>query len=136
MKNPIVHFEIHASDVKRATKFYQDVFGWEIKQWSDWEYWMVMTGAPTMTDTKSTDKGINGGMLIRKGDAPKEGQAVNAFVCTALVENIDHTIANIEKAGGTVAVSKHALVGMAWQAYYKDTEGNIFGIHQPDENAR
>jgi hypothetical protein len=25
---------------------------------------------------------------------------------------------------------------MAWQGYYKDTEGNIFGIHQPDPNAK
>jgi len=25
---------------------------------------------------------------------------------------------------------------MAWQAYYKDTEGNIFGIHQTDKNAK
>jgi catechol 2,3-dioxygenase-like lactoylglutathione lyase family enzyme len=26
----VVHFEIHADDPKRAIKFYQDVFGWEI----------------------------------------------------------------------------------------------------------
>jgi hypothetical protein len=24
---------------------------------------------------------------------------------------------------------------MAWQGYFVDTEGNTFGIHQPDENA-
>lgn len=29
-----------------------------------------------------------------------------------------------------------AVTGMAWQGYYKDTEGNIFGIHQPDVNAK
>ena len=38
--------------------------------------------------------------------------------------------------GGKVAMPKYALPGMAWQGYYIDTEGNIFGIHQPDENAK
>ena len=31
---------------------------------------------------------------------------------------------------------KFALPGMAWQGYYIDTEGNTFGIHQPDVNAK
>jgi hypothetical protein len=31
---------------------------------------------------------------------------------------------------------KHAIAGMAWQGYYKDTEGNLFGIHQPDPSAK
>lgn len=47
-----------------------------------------------------------------------------------------HADKKIEDAGGTVALPKHALTGIAWQAYYKDTEGNIFGIHQPDKNAQ
>ena len=38
-------------------------------------------------------------------------------------------------AGGRVALPKMALTGMAWQGYYLDTEGNTFGIHQPDPNA-
>ena len=24
----------------------------------------------------------------------------------------------------------------AWQGYYLDTEGNVFGVHQPDPEAR
>ena len=30
---------------------------------------------------------------------------------------------------------KAALPGMAWQGYYLDTEGNVFGLHQPDPHA-
>jgi len=74
--------------------------------------------------------------MVRKGTAPVEGQPVNAFVCTVQVKNVDETITKIETAGDTLALAKHALTGMAWQAYYKDTEGNIFGIHQPDPNAK
>ena len=29
--------------------------------------------------------------------------------------------------GGKVAMPKYALPGMAWQGYFIDTEGNIFG---------
>jgi predicted enzyme related to lactoylglutathione lyase len=34
-----------------------------------------------------------------------------------------------------VALPKYALPGMAWQGYFIDTEGNTFGVHQPDPDA-
>ncbi len=34
-----------------------------------------------------------------------------------------------------VAMPKFALVGVAWQGYFVDPEGNTFGIHQPDADA-
>ena len=52
------------------------------------------------------------------------------------VENYDLTEAKIIENGGKVALPKFALPGMAWQGYYIDTEGNTFGIHQPDVNAK
>ena len=51
------------------------------------------------------------------------------------VEDYDATEAAILANGGTLALPKSALPGMAWQGYYLDTEGNTIGIHQPDENA-
>ena len=133
MSNRPVHFEIHADDPERAVKFYKDVFGWDIQKFDapGMEYWMMIT-APK----DSAEPGINGGLLRRKGASPSEGAAVNAYVCTMQVDNIDETIKKIEAAGGTLALPKFALLGMAWQAYYKDTEGNICGIHQPDPNAK
>ncbi len=63
--NRVIHFEIHAEKPERAAKFYTDIFGWEIKEFSGGEmkYWLVST-APK----DSKDAGINGGMLIRKGE--------------------------------------------------------------------
>ena len=52
------------------------------------------------------------------------------------VENYDITEVRIIENEGKVAKPKHALPGMAWQGYYIDTEGNIFGIHQPDVTAK
>ncbi|MEN9390061.1 MAG: hypothetical protein RLZZ283_161 [Candidatus Parcubacteria bacterium] len=133
MHNRPTHFEIQASDTNRAVKFYTDVFGWEIAKWENpgMEYWMVMT-APK----GSTDPGINGGLLKRPGGEPVDMAAVNAFVCTVQVDNYDDIHAKIMAAGGTVALPKMAFAGMAWQGYYKDTEGNIFGLHQTDTNAK
>ncbi len=51
-------------------------------------------------------------------------------------EDFDATARLIEEAGGQVALPKYALEGMAWQGYFLDSEGNTFGIHQPDENAK
>lgn len=132
MPNRIVHFEIQAENTERAQKFYTDVFGWEFPKWMDEPLYIGVMTAPK----DSKEPGINGGLLIRKGTTPTNGQSVNAFVCTVQVDNIDETIKKIETAGGTLALAKYAIMNMAWQAYYKDTEGNIFGIHQRDENAK
>ena len=39
-------------------------------------------------------------------------------------------------AGGKVSMPKFAIPKMAWQGYFIDTEGNTFGLHQADENAK
>jgi predicted enzyme related to lactoylglutathione lyase len=51
------------------------------------------------------------------------------------VEDIDALEGRVLAAGGAVALPKMPLTGLAWQAYYLDTEGNTFGVHQPDPNA-
>lgn len=102
------------------------------EDWSDYAgvpYFGAVTGDANVP-------GINGALMQRSGPPPQPGQAMNGYACTMGVEDYDSTDAKIMKAGGTVALPKHALPGMAWQGYYMDTEGNTFGIHQPDENAK
>lgn len=136
MSNRVVHFEIHAADPERAQAFYREVFGWTFPRWMEQPpYWGVMAAAEGSQE-RSPGLGINGGLMHRRGDPPKEGAPINAFVCTVQVDSFDDTHAKILSAGGTVAVPKHAIPGMAWQGFYKDTEGNVFGVHQPDEQAR
>lgn len=126
--NRVVHFEIHANDIQRAVNFYKKIFGWSFEEWKggESEYWMVMT-APK----DSKEAGINGGLLIKGGKEAGEGAGPNAYVCTIQVEDYDKTAAMIESEGGVCQMPKFDIAGMAWQGYYKDTEGNIFGIHQP-----
>ena len=74
--------------------------------------------------------------MQREGLSPSKNQVLNNFVCTIGVEDYDLIESNIISSGGKVYTPKMPLPGMAWQGYYYDTEGNIFGIHQPDENAK
>ncbi|TSC68337.1 MAG: glyoxalase/bleomycin resistance protein/dioxygenase [Parcubacteria group bacterium Gr01-1014_72] len=131
MSNRVVHFEIQADNPERAMKFYKSVFGWDFEQWGNNKYWMVMT-APK----DSKEKGINGGLLPRPCPAPAKEQGTNAYVCTVQVEDFDDIAKKIKKASGLIAMPKFALPGMAWQGYFMDTEGNTFGVHQQDKNAK
>lgn len=136
MMRPI-HFEIHAENPARAAKFYTDVFGWLFEEYPAMDYWVVYTGGVKRKwGDPVTEVGIDGGMLKRRGDPPVVGAAVNAYVVTMGCEDYDAMHAKILAAGGTVALPKMAIPGMAWQGYYKDTEGNIFGLHQPDPDAQ
>ena len=128
----IVHFEIHVNDMERAKTFYGEVFGWSFQDWSDYAgmpYFGAVTG-------NENEHGIDGALMQRQSAPPETHQALNAFACTIGVENYDLTEAKIIENGGKLAMSKFALPGMAWQGYYIDPEGNTFGIHQPDVNAK
>ncbi|OMF63340.1 glyoxalase [Paenibacillus sp. FSL R5-0490] len=128
----LIHFEVHADDMERAKKFYGEVFGWSFQDWSEYAgmpYYGAVTG-------NEEEPGINGALMKRQGPPPGANQAINGYSCTIGVEDYDAAEGRILENGGTVALPKYALPGMAWQGYYKDTEGNIFGIHQPDANAK
>ena len=128
----VVHFEIQADDVERAKAFYAAAFGWEFQDYGEVTgstYWGIVTGP-------EDQPGINGGLVQRPAPVPGEGHGTNAYVCTMGVADYDETEREILAAGGQVALPKMALTGMAWQGYYLDTEGNTFGIHQPDPEAK
>jgi uncharacterized protein len=125
----VVHFEIHAVDPERMVKFYSDLFGWSIRKWDGpGPYWLIQTGP-------AGQMGIDGGLLVRKGGAPQDGAAVNAFVCTVGVESLDATLGKVVPAGGSIALPRMAVPGVGWLAYAKDPDGNLFGMLQPDVSA-
>ena len=134
--NRVVHFEIYAADPERAAAFYRNVFGWKIEEWvvpgvripDENRYWLVTTGP-------DEEAGINGGLLFRRGPEPQERQAINAFVCTIEVDELDGYLEKAQKAGAQVDVPKMPVKGIGWIAYCKDTEGNLFGMIQNDPNA-
>jgi predicted enzyme related to lactoylglutathione lyase len=123
-----VHFEIHASNPQAAIDFYSGLFGWSFNKWEGGEYWMIHTGP----DDKP---GINGGLMPRRGPVPEAMAAMNAFVITVDVDDVDQVVAGALAAGGATALPKMPVPGIGWLAYLKDPDGNIFGVMQADTEA-
>lgn len=127
MSNRVIHFEIQADDVERAKDFYEKTFGWEIEKVMDadkggMDYWSLRTG-------NMDEPGISGGMYHRPTD-----RKINTYDCTISVKDIDKAINDVLKYGGKIRQPKGQIPGVGWFAGCLDTEGNVFGIMQPDPN--
>ncbi|MFL6582986.1 MAG: VOC family protein [Chthoniobacterales bacterium] len=124
----VVHFEIHAGDPPRAIAFYEKLFGWEFIKFEGgpMAYWIIRTG---------DGPGIDGGLHPRKGNGNADVDEVIAYVCTINVEKLDEYLDRATKLGASVCVAKMPIPRVGWLAYCKDTEGNIFGMLEPNENA-
>jgi hypothetical protein len=85
------------------------------------EYWNISTG--------DSQPGINGGLMTRRDPA-------QPCVNTMDVVDLDATIGVIEAAGGLCVVPKMPRHGVGWLAYFKDTEGQIFGAMQADTSVK
>jgi len=125
-----VYFEIHVDDPSRAMDFYGIVLGWSFEQYGEAEYWLIKTGDDTMP-------GINGGMHRRKGPAldPNARTPVVGFICTMQVRDLETILHAVTNAGGKIVKGRFAIPGVGWRAYAQDTEGNIFGLTEPDPKA-
>ena len=119
----LVHFEMNVKDVHKTISFYEDVFGWRFQKWDGpMDYWLVMTG-------DEDEPGIDGGLGYAEEGFPK---AVN----TIDIDDIDDVIKKIESKGGEIVRPKHAVPGVGWLAYFKDSEGVMSGIMQNDPKAK
>jgi uncharacterized protein len=131
----VVHFEIHASNPEGMIAFYSSMFGWSIEPWGPpGMYWIIRT-APNAAAGKE-GPGIDGGMVTRRGAAPAESQAVNAFVCTVNVDDVTASMDRAVQLGGSVALPRMAIPTVGWLAYFKDPDGNIVGVMQNDPAAK
>ena len=119
----LVHFEMNVKDVHKAISFYEDVFGWRFQKWDGpIDYWLVMTG-------DEDEPGIDGGLGYAEEGFPK-------MVNTIDVGDIDGVIKKIESKGGVIVRPKHAVPGVGWLAYFKDSEGVMSGIMQNDPRTK
>ena len=125
-----VHFEIHAEDPARAIEFYEMALGWTFKPLEGRDYWLIATGS-------HEEAGINGGLRRRQGSSPPAGAAVPliGYICTLEVRDLDTHLKAVTNAGGSIVAAKHAVPGVGWLAYARDTEGNVFGLSQADASA-
>ncbi len=114
MSNPIVHWEIGASDDSKAHKFYQNVFGWKIDAKNPMNYGMVDTGG----------QGINGGIF-------KNPQGVPYLTVYVMVDDLNAYLKKVEKAGGQTAMPPMDIPGVGQSAFFKDPDGLVVGLFKP-----
>jgi predicted enzyme related to lactoylglutathione lyase len=113
----VVHFEILADDPNRAAAFYEAALGWSVDKPEGMErYWLLSTGS-------DETPGINGGMMDRHFD--------QAVINTVQVESLTDVMAKVDANGGSLAHGPNEIPGIGTHAYFKDTEGNLFGAMQP-----
>ncbi len=118
----MVHFEIPADDMSRATEFYASTFGWQLNTIEEMDYTIAMTTAIDEATQMPTEPGaINGGMMKRSADTPSP-------VLTIGVDSIDDSMKKIEAAGGSVVQPRTEIPDMGAFAYFKDPEGNVLGL--------
>ncbi|MFN2519413.1 MAG: hypothetical protein ABR525_00010 [Candidatus Limnocylindria bacterium] len=67
---------------------------------------------------------------------PRSEHAPQPVINTVTVEKWEDGAKAVKEAGGQVLMEKTAVPGQGWFAYCKDTEGNIFGIYEDDNNAK
>ena len=120
MSNPVVWFEIAATDLERAKKFYSDVFQKEMQYVDMPDSPMYMMG--------SSAEGIAGasGALVKSADnVPSTSGTIVYFYC----DDVAVEASRVEAAGGNLIVPKTSLGEFGFMAMFIDTEGNKVGMH-------
>ncbi|OJF14802.1 VOC family protein [Couchioplanes caeruleus] len=119
----VVHFEVPFDDAERAHGFYREAFGWQLATMPEMSYTMVTTTPTDDTGGPGEPGGINGGMMARQGP-------ITSPVIVIGVEDLDDSLARIEKLGGRVEIGREPVGDMGFAAYVRDTEGNLIGLWQ------
>jgi predicted enzyme related to lactoylglutathione lyase len=66
---------------------------------------------------------------------PREDQSPGTLN-TVAVNSLDEAMRKIEQRGGKICVPKMAIPKVGWLAYAADPAGNVFGVIEPDTNAK
>lgn len=128
--NPVVHFEMPAKDKERVSKFYTDVFGWQMQQLGPEMGNYVLAGTTPVDDNQMSQKSgeINGG-FFEYSDKP----GFTSPHVVIQVENIDESIEAVKKSGGEITSEKMDIPGIGTYVSFKDSEGNGVGMLQPPQ---
>lgn len=121
MPNNLKHFAVHATDLRRARGFYENVFGWKFQPWGPPGFFLIRTGT-------EDDPGVQGALQERR--ALVEGKPMFGFECTIGVPSIDDTVTAVQANGGKIIMPKAEIPTVGTLIFFEDTEGNIVGAMQ------
>ena len=111
--NTVCHVEFDATDLERSQRFYEGLFGWKFRAFSDE---MVVFG---------TDEGHIGGLERKETVTPGSSPSV-----WFQVADIEAYTAKTPSLGGTVIREKTELPHVGWSGQIADPDGNPVGLVQ------
>jgi predicted enzyme related to lactoylglutathione lyase len=114
MGRPVVHWEFWSDDPDRASRFYQEVFDWQIRTLPDLNYHLVETGGTG---------GINGGIM-----KPQRGPWPGKLTFYIDVDDLDKYARKIRDAGGKIIVDKMDVSGVGQLSLFEDPDGRVLGM--------
>lgn len=113
--NQIVYLEIPAPQFERTLKFYETVFGWEIKVEDDGQYAVFKTG------------NFEGGFDYRKKPS-RDG-----VVLYLKTPDMHSHLGTIVSSGGNVVKPKTMISQeYGFEALFTDPSGNLMGLWSPE----
>jgi uncharacterized protein len=123
MKSAISWFEIPATDLNRATKFYETIFGISLIPMDLPNIKMRMF--PVEDQMRDT-----GGAVVDSGGFHKPSETDGPLIYLNGNPDVQKVLDKVEKAGGKITVPKTEISPeYGFMAVIIDTEGNRIGLH-------
>lgn len=122
MMNAINWFEIPARDIKRAQKFYEQIFEYELQPLDvgDELHMAMFPGKP----------GGCSGTIIQNEDSYKPSETHGPLLYLNANPNLQHILDRVEEAGGQILVPKRLInEENGYMAVFIDSEGNRMALH-------
>jgi predicted enzyme related to lactoylglutathione lyase len=111
----IVHIELSAKDRKALSKFYANVFGWEVQDIDEMNY----------TTFKAGD-GVGGGF-----NPVTEENPVGMVTVYIETDDVTASLKDVQKAGGTILSPEMEIPNTGKFGLFRDPQGNMIGLFKP-----
>jgi predicted enzyme related to lactoylglutathione lyase len=115
MANPFVHVELHTKDLPKARKFYESLFGWELKD-------MPMPGGESYTMI-GVGEGVGGGMMADSSVNPH-------WLAYVGVDDVRAKTAQAKSLGATVLQDVMQVGEYGKMSVIRDPSGAVLALWQ------
>lgn len=113
-QHAIVHIDIPAQDPPTTSRFYADLFGWQVHS------------LPAMAYTRfQAPGGVTGGFVALGGSLQHRIGELLVYVRS---DDIDRDVEHAIELGGKLVVPKTAIARTGWFAILEDPAGNRIGL--------
>ena len=110
----IIHVELSATDRKALSRFYANVFGWELQHIDEMNY----------TTFKAGD-GVGGGF-----NPVTEENPVGTVIVYIETDDVTASLNDVQKAGGTIISPEMEIPNTGKFGIFRDPQGNLIGLYK------